>query len=154
MHSSIAAWVLGLARLISSPTTTLAKIPPGRNSNWRVSWLNTETPVTSEGSRSGVNWIRRTGAVDRARERLAEHRLADAGHVLDQQVTAGEQHHQRGPGDLRLALDDRRDVGLDPLGDGADLVDVGSARRIPPRRSLPHLWPHGAPPARAVSYTK
>ena len=60
MHSSIADCVLGLARLISSPTTTLAKIPPGRNSNWRVSWLNTETPVTSEGSRSGVNWIRRT----------------------------------------------------------------------------------------------
>ena len=60
MHSSIADWVLGLARLISSPTTMLAKIPPGRNSNCRVSWLNTETPVTSEGSRSGVNWIRRT----------------------------------------------------------------------------------------------
>ena len=67
MHSSIADWVLGLARLISSPTTTLAKIPPGRNSNCRVSWLNTETPVTSEGSRSGVNWIRRTvQSIDRA----------------------------------------------------------------------------------------
>ena len=60
MHSSIAAWVFGLARLISSPTTMFAKIPPGRNSNCRVSWLNTATPVTSEGSRSGVNWIRRT----------------------------------------------------------------------------------------------
>ena len=60
MHSSSADWVLGEARLISSPTTMLAKIPPGRNSNSRVSWLNTETPVTSEGSRSGVNWMRRT----------------------------------------------------------------------------------------------
>ena len=46
--------------MISSPTTMLAKTPPGRNSNSRVSWLNTDTPVTSEGSRSGVNWIRRT----------------------------------------------------------------------------------------------
>ena len=60
MHSSRADWVFGEARLISSPTTMLAKMPPGRNSNSRVSWLNTETPVTSEGSRSGVNWMRRT----------------------------------------------------------------------------------------------
>ena len=60
MHSSSADWVLGEARLISSPTTMLAKTPPGRNSNSRVSWLNTDTPVTSEGSRSGVNWTRRT----------------------------------------------------------------------------------------------
>ena len=60
MHSSSADCVLGEARLISSPTTMLAKIPPGRNSNSRVSWLKTETPVTSEGSRSGVNWMRRT----------------------------------------------------------------------------------------------
>ena len=60
MHSSSADWVLGEARLISSPTTMLAKTPPGRNSNSRVFWLNTETPVTSEGSRSGVNWMRRT----------------------------------------------------------------------------------------------
>ena len=60
MHSSSADWVLGEARLISSPTTMLAKTPPGRNSNSRVSWLKTETPVTSEGSRSGVNWMRRT----------------------------------------------------------------------------------------------
>ena len=39
MHSSSADWVLGEARLISSPTTMLAKTPPGRNSNSRVSWL-------------------------------------------------------------------------------------------------------------------
>ena len=60
MHSSSADWVLGEARLISSPTTMLAKIAPGLNSNSRVSWLQTETPVMSLGSRSGVNWIRRT----------------------------------------------------------------------------------------------
>ena len=60
MHSSSADWVLGEARLISSPTTMLANTPPGRNSNSRVSWLKTDTPVTSEGSRSGVNWMRRT----------------------------------------------------------------------------------------------
>ena len=56
--SSSAAWVLGLARLISSPTTTLAKIAPGLNTNSEAWRSQIETPVTSEGSRSGVNWIR------------------------------------------------------------------------------------------------
>src|SRR5688572_17354337 len=31
---------------------------PGRNWNSLVRWLKIETPVTSEGSRSGVNWMR------------------------------------------------------------------------------------------------
>ena len=39
MHSSSADWVFGEARLISSPTTMLAKIAPGLNSNSRRSWL-------------------------------------------------------------------------------------------------------------------
>ena len=60
IDSSRADWVFGEARLISSPTTMLAKMPPGLNSNSRVSALNTETPVMSEGSRSGVNCSRRT----------------------------------------------------------------------------------------------
>ena len=68
MHSSSADWVLGEARLISSPTTTLAKMAPGRNSKSRRSWLKTLTPVMSLGSRSGVNWIRRTEqSIDRAK---------------------------------------------------------------------------------------
>ena len=110
MHSSRADWVLGEARLISSPTTMLAKTPPGRNSNWRVSWLKTETPVTSEGSRSGVNWMRAHRAVDAAGQRLAELGLADAGHVLDEEVALGEQHDQGGVDDVGLARDDALDV--------------------------------------------
>ena len=39
MHSSRADWVFGEARLISSPTTRLAKTAPGLNSKSRVSWL-------------------------------------------------------------------------------------------------------------------
>jgi len=67
MHSSIADWVFGEARLISSPTTMFAKIGPGLNSNSRRSWLYALTPVMSLGSRSGVNWIRRTEpSMDRA----------------------------------------------------------------------------------------
>ena len=36
----------------------LAMIGPGRNSNSPLCWLKIETPVTSLGSRSGVNWMR------------------------------------------------------------------------------------------------
>ena len=50
--------VFGEARLISSPITMLAKTGPGWNSNSRVAWFKIDTPVMSEGSRSGVNWTR------------------------------------------------------------------------------------------------
>ncbi len=58
MHSSSADCVFGEARLISSTRSTFAKIGPGLNSNSFVRWSNTFTPVTSDGSRSGVNWRR------------------------------------------------------------------------------------------------
>ena len=66
--------------------------------------------MTSLGSRSGVNWIRAHRAVDRPGERLGQHGLADAGHVLDEQVALGEQHGDRRPDDVALALDDRLDA--------------------------------------------
>src|SRR3954453_531894 len=61
MASSNADCVLGEARLISSARSTLAKTPPGRNWNSSAARLHTETPVTSEGGRSGVNWMRWQG---------------------------------------------------------------------------------------------
>src|SRR5216683_4375778 len=61
MHSRSADCVRGVARLISSASTTWAKIGPGRNSNSCNRWLKNDTPVTSLGSKSGVNWMRRNG---------------------------------------------------------------------------------------------
>src|SRR3954451_16836396 len=58
MHSSSAACVFGEARLISSTSRMFAKTGPGRNSNSFARWLKTLTPVTSVGSRSGVNCSR------------------------------------------------------------------------------------------------
>src|SRR5215218_103625 len=58
MHSSRAAWVFGEARLISSTRSRFVKIGPGRNVNSFSRWSKTLTPVTSLGSRSGVNWMR------------------------------------------------------------------------------------------------
>ena len=67
MHSSSADWVLGEARLISSPTTTLANTGAGLELELAGLLVVDRTPVTSLGSRSGVNWIRRTVAsIERA----------------------------------------------------------------------------------------
>lgn len=67
IDSSSADCVLGEARLISSPITICAKTAPGLNSKSRRCWSQMDTPVMSEGSRSGVNWMRRTEqSMDRA----------------------------------------------------------------------------------------
>ena len=58
MASRSAACVFGGARLISSPSSRLQKTGPGRNSKLAVRWSKTDEPVTSEGSRSGVNCTR------------------------------------------------------------------------------------------------
>src|SRR6266496_1012697 len=58
MHSSSAACVFGEARLTSSTSRRFANTGPGLNSNSFRCWLKTLTPVTSDGSRSGVNWRR------------------------------------------------------------------------------------------------
>src|ERR687883_1231097 len=62
MHSSSAACVFGDARLISSTRSRFANTGPGLNSNSFERWLKTFTPVTSDGSRSGVNWSRENDA--------------------------------------------------------------------------------------------
>ena len=58
MTSSSADCVFGLARLISSASTMLAKTGPAWNSNAPDFWSYTVMPVMSPGSRSGVNWMR------------------------------------------------------------------------------------------------
>ncbi len=60
-------------------------------------------------------------AVDRAGERLGQHRLADAGHVLDQQVALARAAPRARSHDLGLALDHRLD--------GATCTDPAVAAR-------------------------
>ena len=47
----------------------------------------------SEGSRSGVPWMRPKSRSERLRDRPREERLADPRHVLDQHVALGQQPH-------------------------------------------------------------
>src|SRR5580704_15626631 len=58
MASSSADWVLAGARLISSARSVSVKIGPSRNSKVPESGRYTLVPTMSEGSRSGVNWMR------------------------------------------------------------------------------------------------
>ena len=69
--SSSAAWVFGGVRLISSASSSWVNTGPGRNCISAVRWSYMGAPITSDGSMSGVNWMRaksspRTCANDRA----------------------------------------------------------------------------------------
>ncbi len=69
----------------------------------------------SDGSRSGVNWIREKRGVERAGERLDEHRLPDAGKVLDDQVPLADEAEHDHPQGLLLGMHDARDVRDEPV---------------------------------------
>ena len=126
MHSSRADCVLGEARLISSPSTMLANTAPGRNSKSRAVLVEDADAGDVAGQQVGRELDAAHRAVERAGQGLGEHRLADAGHVLDEQVALGEQHGERGAHDLGLALDH----GLDRLADlGRGVDEVGDLRR-------------------------
>ena len=124
MASSSADCVFGEARLISSPSTMLAKTGPGRNSNASVA-------AVPHGDADDVGGQQVGGELDAAERRsrpsaasaLARRGLADAGHVLEQEVALGDEAEQRQVDDVGLALDDPADVG----GDGAE--QLGERRR-------------------------
>ena len=124
MHSSSADCVLGLARLISSPRTMLAKIAPGLE--LEVALLLVEDvhagDVGGQEVRRELDAPERT--VDRAGDRLREHRLADARHVLDQQVALGDQGDEREADLGVLALDDLLDVAFDLTEPGGEALPV------------------------------
>ena len=83
-------------------------------------------------------------AVDAARERLRQLRLADAGHVLDQEVAFGEQDGECQPYRRALALDDLLDVGHDGFGRGAELLTRQRSTGL-----VPGWRCHGPPPCRS-----
>ena len=122
----------------------LAKIGPGLNSNSRSSWLNALTPVMSLGSRSGVNWTRRTEQSMDLAKALASCVLPDAWHVLDQDVPLGQQHGEGKADRAWLAGDDglHRDAHLP--GDLDEFIQrsisllVGVRDHVPSWRPLPN----------------
>ena len=119
--SSSAACVFGGARLISSARRRLAKIGPGRKLKSAVRWSKTELPVTSEGIRSGVNWIRWKRRLVAAAKERARSVFARPGHVLEQDVAVGEDPEQHELEHLALADHRALDLREDLLGAAADV---------------------------------
>ena len=101
--SSRADCVLGVARLISSARTRLAKTGPRWNSNRRppsgVSSM-TLVPIMSAGIRSGVNWMRWNLRCRASASVRTSSVLPSPGTPFEQHVAAGDQGRQRVVDDL------------------------------------------------------
>ena len=97
--SSSADCVLGVARLISSASTTWATIGPGAELELAGALVVDRDAGDVARQQVGRELDALEGAAGRARQALGQHRLADAGHVLDQQMPGG-----REPDDGQLGL--------------------------------------------------
>ena len=131
--SSSAAWVFGDARLISSASDDVGEDRAGPE----LEALGGPVPHADADDVGRQQVGRELDAavvgVDRRGERLGQRGLADAGHVLDEQVALGEQAEEGQQDDVVLALDDPADV----VGDGADDRGGAVAGRD---RLLPAPW--------------
>ena len=114
--SSRALCVRGVARLISSASTILAKIGPGTEGE--LPRFGAIDAAARDIARQQVG--RELDAAEFARQAagdgLADQRLAHARHVFQEDMFAGQQGHDREPDDLALSQDDAADV-LAQLGD-------------------------------------
>ena len=106
--SSSADWVLGVARLISSASTRLANTGPGWNRN--VRWPPSLDEDVGADDVGGHQVGRELDAVERAVDDVGEgpheHRLAQAGHALEQRVAVGDEADQHLSDEVVLAHDD------------------------------------------------
>ena len=116
MHSSSADWVRGVARLISSASTTCEKIGPGAELELLRALVEERDAGDVARQQVGRELDAAKRAVERARERLGEHGLADARHVLEQHVAFAQQRDQQQVDDVALADDDALDVRCRALG--------------------------------------
>ena len=101
---------------------------PGRNSKSPSRWFQIDEPVTSAGSRSGVNWTRlKPSPLASANER-AVRVFASPGHVLEQHVAIGEQAEQDELELLALADDCPLDLGQQALAVAGHLLELHQTR--------------------------
>ena len=118
--SSSADCVFGIARLISSTSTTLAKIGPG--AELELALLLVVDREAGDVGRLQVRRAldaRRRRALDRLRDRAGEDGLRGAGDVLEEHVAAAD---QRG--------DDELDLLALAVDDGLDVVDEAVGERV------------------------
>ena len=115
--SSSADCVFGVARLISSASTTLAKIGPGWNSKNVPPCACSCTMLRADDvgrHQVGRELNARELEVEHVGQRVHEARLADAGNALEQHVAARQQARHRRRDDLLVPDDAPADLGGDP----------------------------------------
>jgi hypothetical protein len=81
--------------LISSASTTSARIGPPRYSKSPVFWLKDVDAGDVRRQQVGRELDAAEGAAERARQRLGQHRLADARHIFQQHVPVAEERDQQ-----------------------------------------------------------
>ena len=125
MASSSADCVLGVARLISSARTMLAKTGPGWKRNWRVALGRFFEHLGAHdvgGHQVGRELDAGELQFQRVGQSLDEHRFAQAGHSLKQGMAAGDDADEHMPHDVALAYNDLANLGLDGRGGVAKLL--------------------------------
>ncbi len=121
MASSSADWVLGVARLISSASTRLAKIGPGwKRRVLRAALVGLDDHAADDvgGHQVGGELDARVFQLQSARESAQQRGLAQSRHAFEQHVAAGQQADQHAFDDVVLAYDDFGDFaahGVEPV---------------------------------------
>ena len=130
--SSSADCVRGVVRLISSARTMFAKTGPGLNSNCLGLRVEDRDAQHVAGQQVGRELDAAELAVDAAGQRPGQDGLADAGHVFDQHVPAGEQPDQQQIDRTACARGKRSGccLGADQLADSPRLTRKRSTDRV------------------------
>ena len=128
---SNAAWVLGGVRLISSASTTCAKIGPRTKRNDRLpvarSSSTSSVPVMSPGIRSGVNCTRLKERASASATVDTSSVLASPGHAHQQRMAAAEEGGEHAVDGVALSHDPFGHLGPeagDGVGEAFELLDV------------------------------
>ena len=150
MASSSADCVFGVARLISSASTRLAKIGPGwkrRALRAAIVGLDDHAADDVGGHQVGRELDARILQMQHAGERAQQGGLAEAGNAFEQHVAAGEQTDQDAVDDVLLADDDLSDLVADLFEmAGGDLQGGICAHVDNYILAAPGLAQHGASP--------
>ena len=102
-------WVRGVARLISSASTRLAKIGPGLKSKSLGALVEDLAAGDVAGQQVGRALHAHEAQAERGGQGAHQQRLGDAGHVVEQHVAFGEQRDEQQTHLLVLADDDLLD---------------------------------------------
>ena len=129
MASSSADWVRGVARLISSTSTSCANTGPGRNTKLDVPSRFDAVHLGARdvgGHEVGSALHARPLQPERRGERLGEMRLAEPGQAFHQHVAAGEDRRDDARDQVPLPDDDA----IEGRADGIQLLLGPGERRL------------------------